>query len=246
MRRSGKLLIPFVTAGYPSGRGCRDLLRACAGGGADRIELGIPFSDPLADGPVIQATSQKALDRGTTMEDAFRIAESFREVPLLFMTYLNPVLRYGAGRFSRRAAEAGLRGLIVPDLPPEESGALRGPARGRGIPLIFLVSPTCGDERIRRIGRLSEDFIYLVSVKGVTGGAMGEGVGAFVRRVRRLTDRPLCVGFGISTPGDACRAAREADGVIVGSALLRIVEGGGGPREVERFIRSLRRAVDGA
>lgn len=246
MSRAGKLLIPFVTAGYPSGRGCRDLLRACAAGGADRIELGIPFSDPLADGPVIQTTSQRALEQGTTMEDAFRTAESFREVPLLFMTYLNPVLRYGTERFCRRAAEVGLKGLIIPDLPPEESESLRGPTRGRGLPLIFLVSPTCVDARIRRIDRLSEDFIYLVSVKGVTGGAMGAGVEAFVRRVRRLTNHPLCVGFGISTPAEASRAARHADGVIVGSALLRIVEEGGGPRKVERFVRSLRRAVDGA
>jgi len=240
-----KLLIPFVTAGYPSRRGCRDLLKACAAGGADRVELGIPFSDPLADGPVIQAVSQKALDRGTTLEDAFRIAGSFREVPLLFMTYLNPVLQYGPERFFRRASGVGLRGLIVPDLPPEESGPLRGPARERGIPIVYLVSPTCEEGRIRLIGRLSEDFIYLVSVKGVTGAKMGEGVGAFIRRVRKFTDRPLCVGFGISTPGDARRVAREADGVIVGSALLRIVEGGGGPREVERFVASLRRAMDG-
>jgi len=242
--RTRKLLIPFVTAGYPSKKGCLDLLRACAAGGADRIEIGIPFSDPLADGPVIQATSQKALERGVTMEDAFRTAAAFREAPLLFMTYLNPVLQYGPTRFFSRAARTGLRGAIIPDLPPEESAGLRAVSRKTGVPIVFLCSPTCTDDRIRRIGRLSRSFLYLVSIKGVTGGSLRSDVGAFVRRVRRLTDRPLCVGFGISTPEDARRAAREADGVIVGSALLRIVERGGRPRDVERFVASLRRAID--
>ncbi len=239
-----KLLIPFVTAGYPSKKGCLDLLRACAAGGADRIEIGIPFSDPLADGPVIQAASQKALEGGTTLEDAFRIAAAFRETPLLFMTYLNPVFRYGFPRFFSRAARIGLRGVIVPDLPPEESGEARDFSRKSGVPIVFLVSPTCSDARIRRIGRISEPFLYLVSMKGVTGGSLRSGVGAFVRRVRRLTDRPLCVGFGISTPEDARRVAADADGVIVGSALLKIVERGGKPRDVERFVASLRRAID--
>jgi tryptophan synthase alpha chain len=242
--RTRKLLIPFVTAGYPSKKGCLDLLRACAAGGADRIEIGIPFSDPLADGPVIQATSQKALERGTTLEDAFRIAATFRETPLLFMTYLNPVFRYGFPRFFARAARIGLQGVIIPDLPPEESEDAVAAARRNGIPIVFLCSPTCTDARIRRIGRLSESFVYLVSMKGVTGGSLRSDVGAFVRRARRLTDRPLCVGFGISTPEDARRAARDADGVIVGSALLKIVERGGRPRDVERFVTSLRRAID--
>ncbi len=239
-----KLLIPFVTAGYPSRRGCLDLLRACAAGGADRIEIGIPFSDPLADGPVIQATSQKALERGATMEDAFRTAGAFREAPLLFMTYVNPVFRYGPRRFFARAARTGLVGAILPDLPPEEAEEMRGPSRRSGVPIVYLCSPTCTDARIRLIGRLSESFIYLVSLKGVTGGSLRGDVGTFVRRVRRLTGRPLCVGFGISTPADARRAAAEADGVIVGSALLRIVERGGKPRDVERFVASLRRAID--
>ncbi len=238
-----KLLIPFVTAGYPSRKGCLDLLRACAAGGADMIELGVPFSDPLADGPVIQSTSQKALLRGTTMDDAFGIAASFRGSPLLFMTYFNPVLQYGLSRFFARAARIGLRGVIIPDLPPEESAGAREAADASGVPVIFLVSPTCSDARIRLIGRLSRSFIYLVSLKGVTGSFLRGDVGPFVRRVRRLTDRPLCVGFGISTQADARRASAEADGVVVGSALLRIVEKGGGPLDVQRFVASIRRAL---
>ncbi len=240
-----KLLIPFVTAGYPSKARCLDLLKACAAGGADRIEIGIPFSDPLADGPVIQSTSQKALDRGTTTDDAFALAERFRGTPLLFMTYVNPVLQYPPHRFFRRAADVGLHGAILPDLPPEECGLMDGFARAAGVPLVHLCSPTCTDARIRKIDRLTESFIYLVALKGVTGAKQGGNVGSFVRRVRRQTKKPLCVGFGISTPADARRAAKEADGVIVGTALLRIVEGGGGPRQVERYIASLRRALDG-
>lgn len=244
MTAARKLLVPFVTAGYPSPSGCLDLLKACAAGGADEIELGIPFSDPLADGPVIQATSQKALDRGATPADAFRLAESFREAPLDFMTYVNPVLQYGPRRFFASAARAGLRGVIVPDLPPEEAGGLRPAAAEAGVPLIFLVSPTCSEERIRRIASLSERWIYLVSLKGVTGAKFTSDISSFVRRVRRLTERPLLVGFGIASPADAARAAAEADGVVVGSALLRIVESGGKPRDVERFVASLRRALD--
>jgi tryptophan synthase alpha chain len=239
-----KLLIPFVTAGYPSRKGCLDLLKACAAGGADQIELGIPFSDPLADGPVIQATSQKALEGGVTTDDAFRLAEGFREAPLLFMTYVNPVLQYNPPRFFSRSSRAGLRGVILADLPPEEADGFLAASRMSGVPLIFLCSPTCTDGRIRKIGKLSGSFVYLVSLKGVTGARMKADVGAFVRRVRRLTDRPLCVGFGVSTPDDARRLAEQADGIIVGTALLRIVERGGKPREVERFVASLRRAID--
>ncbi len=243
-RTSGKLLIPFVTAGYPSKAGCLELLKACAAGGADQIELGIPYSDPLADGPVIQATSQKALDRGTTMDDAFEAAARFRGRPLHFMTYVNPVLQYGTTRFFARAGRTGLAGVILPDLPPEEAGGMTAAARMSEVPLVFLVSPTCTDARIRLIDRLSRTWIYLVSLKGVTGGRMKSDVAAFARRVRRLARHPLCVGFGISTPADARRAAAHADGVIVGSALLRIVEAGGRPRDVERFVASLRRAID--
>jgi tryptophan synthase alpha chain len=239
-----KLLIPFVTAGYPARKECPALLRACAEGGADQIELGIPFSDPLADGPVIQATSHRALQGGVTTEDAFRTAEAFTAAPLLFMTYFNPVLQYGPGRFFRRAAKAGLRGIILPDVPPEESAPVEKVSRSSGVPVVYLVSPTCSDDRIRRIDRLSRSWIYLVSLKGVTGSKLKADVAGFVRRVRRLTTRPLCVGFGISTPDDAARAAEHADGVVVGSALLKIVEQGGGPRQVRRFVASLRKAID--
>lgn len=234
-----KKLIPYVTLGFPTKRGCLDLLRACAAGGADAVELGIPFSDPLADGPVIQAASQRALAGGATMDDAFEVAAKFRDVPLYFMTYLNPVLRYGPARFFARADAAG---AIIPDLPPEEATKWTASAR---IPVVFLCSPTCTDERIRLIDRRSRAWIYLVSLKGVTGtrAKLAPDLAGFVRRVRRFTAKPLHVGFGISTPEQAARVAEVADGVIVGSALLRRVLDGAGPREIERFVASLKRAI---
>ncbi len=238
-----KLLIPFVTCGYPTKVRTLDLLKACAAGGADRIELGIPWSDPLADGPVIQETSRIALLNGTTMLDAFAVADKFRDAPLMFMTYANPVLQFGLPRFFDRAKRAGLRGVIIPDLPPEESAETRATALLAGVPLVFLCAPTCTDARIRLIDRVSDDFIYLVSVRGVTGARSGiaSDLGAFVKRVRRLSKRPLCVGFGISTPADARRVAAMADGVIVGSAVLKRAKS---PRDVERFVKSLRKAID--
>jgi tryptophan synthase alpha chain len=239
-----KLLIPFITAGYPTKKACVELLHACAAGGADRIELGIPFSDPLADGPVIQATSYKALQGGVTVDDAFRMAEGFKAAPLLFMTYINPVIQYGEKRFFARAAKAGLQGVILPDVPPEEADAVTAASDASGVPIVFLISPTCTNERIRKIDRLTKSWIYLVSLKGVTGARIKSDVAAFVKRVRRFTSHPLCVGFGISTPEDAARVARYADGIIVGSALLKIVEKGGKPKDVERFVASLRRAID--
>jgi tryptophan synthase alpha chain len=239
-----KLLIPFVTAGYPTIPGCADLLQACAAGGADQIELGIPFSDPLADGPVIQATSHRALTGGVKIEDAFRTAEAFRAAPLLFMTYFNPVMQYGAKKFFERSAKAGVKGVILPDVPPEEAEAVRGPSDESGVPIVFLISPTCTDERIRKIDKLTRSWIYLVSIKGVTGAKIQSDIASFVKRVRKFTKHPLCVGFGISTPEDAARAAAHADGIIVGSALLKIVENGGSAKDVETYVASLRKAID--
>ena len=239
-----KQLIPYVTGGYPTKDGCVDLLDACAAGGADQIELGIPFSDPLADGPVIQATSHKALTGGVTTDDLFTLAERFKAAPLLFMTYVNPVMQYGERKFFDRSAKAGIKGVILPDVPPEEADAVTAASDASGVPVVFLISPTCTDERIRKIDRLSKSWIYLVSLKGVTGAAMKSDVPAFVRRVRKLTKHPLYVGFGIQTPEDASRVAEFADGVIVGSALLKIIENGGTAKDVERFVADLRKALD--
>ncbi|HZE96981.1 MAG TPA: tryptophan synthase subunit alpha [Planctomycetota bacterium] len=239
-----KLLLPFVTAGYPTKAGCVDLLNACASGGGDQIELGIPFSDPLADGPVIQATSYKALVGGITVEDVFGIAETFKAVPLNLMTYVNPVLQYGERKFFDRAAKAGVKAVIVPDVPPEEADAMTAASQASGVPNIFLISPTCTDARIKMIDKLSRAWIYIVSIKGVTGSKIQSDVASFVTRVRRLTKHPLYVGFGISTPDDAARIAQVADGIIVASALLKLVEDGGTAKDVEQFVAGLRKAID--
>ena len=239
-----KLLLPFITAGYPTKAGCVDLLTACAAGGGDQIELGIPFSDPLADGPVIQATSYKALVGGITIDDVFGIAETFKAAPLNLMTYINPVMQYGEKKFFDRAAKAGVKGVIIPDVPPEEADDLNAASASSGVPNIFLISPTCTDERIRMIDKISRSWIYIVSIKGVTGSKIKSDVASFVKRVRKLTKHPLYVGFGISTPEDAARVAEFADGIIVGSALLKIVENGGAPKDVETFVAGLRRAID--
>lgn len=238
-----KQLIPYVTGGYPTKAGCVDLLHACASGGADQIELGIPFSDPLADGLVIQATSHKALTGGVTTDDLMTIAENFKAAPLLFMTYINPVMQYGEKKFFDRAAKAGMKGVILPDVPPEETDAVSAASDASGVPIIFLISPTCTDGRIKMIDQLSKSWIYLVSLKGVTGAAMKSDVPAFVKRVRKFTKKPLFVGFGIQTAEDAARVSEYADGVIVGSALLKIIENGGTPKDVEAFVAGLRKAI---
>ncbi len=240
----GKLLLPFVTAGYPTKAGCVELLNACAAGGADQIELGIPFSDPLADGPIIQSTSYKALVGGITIEDVFRIAETFKAAPLNLMTYINPVMQYGEKKFFDRAATCGVKGVIIPDVPPEEAEDINAASEASGVPNIFLISPTCTDERIRMIDKLSRSWIYIVSLKGVTGSKIKTDVPSFVKRIRKLTKHPLYVGFGISTPDDAKRIAEVADGIIVASALLKLVENGGSAADVEKFVASLRRAID--
>jgi tryptophan synthase alpha chain len=239
-----KLLLPFITAGYPTKAGCVDLLTACAAGGGDQIELGIPFSDPLADGPVIQATSYKALLGGITIDDVFGIAETFKAAPLNLMTYINPVMQYGEKKFFHRAAKADVKGVIIPDVPPEEADSIGAASASSGVPNIFLISPTCTDERIKMIDKLSKSWIYIVSIKGVTGSKIKSDVASFVKRVRKLTKHPLYVGFGISTPEDAARIAEVADGIIVASALLKLVENGGSAKDVEAFVASLRKAID--
>ena len=233
-------LIAYLTAGFPEPRATLPLLDALADAGADAIELGIPFSDPLADGPVIQRASQRALDAGMTLDGALRIARAFKRCPLYVMSYANSVVAYGPPRYFRAAARAGVRGTIIPDLPPEESEGWRDER------LVFLCAPTTSDRRVRLIDRRSRDFIYLVALKGVTGAKLPPGLPSFVRRVRRLTTHPLCVGFGIATPEHARRVARVADGVIVGSALIRLIEKWGagrvGRRRLTAFVRSLARA----
>ena len=229
-QRSEKAMGLFLTNGFPEPATTLPILQAIDRAGADFIELGMPFSDPLAEGLPIQKASERALHHGVKMADAFRTAEQFRagsETPLVLMGYTNPVLRYGPARFCQDAASAGADGLILPDLPPEEADLIEGAAASAGLALTFLVAPNTRPERVELVARRSTGFVYAVSVTGLTGSALGsqDAVAAYLRRTRALVgERPLLVGFGIRTPEDAARLAAETDGFIVGSALVNLAE----------------------
>lgn len=251
-RRGEKGLIPFLTAGDPDLRTSERICLAAARAGADVIEIGLPFSDPLADGPIIQAGNQRALKGGITTAGALELVARLREripQPIVLLTYYNPVFRYGVERFLAAAAAAGVDGLIVPDLPFEESGDLRASAVARGIDPICLLAPTSTDARIAEQVAAARGFVYCVSLTGVTGvrERLSDRAADLVRRVRERTDLPLAVGFGISTPEQAAAACRYADAAIVGSALVRIVGESPDPeRPVADFVASLKAAVSAA
>jgi tryptophan synthase alpha chain len=234
-------VVPYITAGYPTLRESRRLIEACIEAGAAAVEIGIPFSDPLADGPMIQEASQVALRRGMTVAKALRLARGLG-ARVYFMTYANPVLAYGLRRFFDEADGAG---VILPDVVPEEGGEFeRAAGRGR---IVYLAAPTSPPQRLREIGRRSGDFVYLVSVTGVTGARdrLPPDLPAFVRRVRGFTTKPLYVGFGISSPEHVRQVLRIADGAIVGSALLRVVRDRG-VRAAAGWFRDLVRAAGAA
>lgn len=242
-------LIPYLSLGYPTPETSLALAEAAIAAGADLLELGVPFSDPLADGPVIQRAAHVALQGGMTVARCLEMAHSLRQrgivVPLIFMGYYNPILAYGAEAFCRACCEAGVDGLIVPDLPPEEGGELERACETYGLALVYLLAPTSTPERIRLVSERSQGFVYLVSVTGITGPRerLPVDLGAFVRRVREATDKPLAVGFGISTPEQAGQVAALADGVVVGSALVRLAEEADARERIKDLVGALRRAV---
>ncbi|MEE8352836.1 MAG: tryptophan synthase subunit alpha [Dehalococcoidales bacterium] len=243
-------LIAYVTVGYPSVAATLEVVPALAEAGCDIVELGIPFSDPLADGTTIQAASAAALAAGVTPTACLEVAAELRrkvELPLLFMTYYNPVLRFGLDEFCAAGARSGIDGLIVPDLPPDEADDLDAASRQHGLDVVYLLAPTSTEERIRLVARRSRGFIYLVSLVGVTGARsrLSEGLDDLVARVRRHTTMPICVGFGIGTPEQAKRVGQVADGVIVGSRLVQLVNEDTPPyHKVRDFAASLRAALD--
>jgi tryptophan synthase alpha chain len=244
-----KALLAYLTAGYSDLEATAKAARALAENGADIIELGIPFSDPLADGTTIQRASQGALRNGITPQLCLELASRLsREIsiPLVFMTYYNPVYRFGLDAFCRQCVDVGVGGLIVPDLPPEEGQELESAARKHGLDLIYLLAPTSHDKRIRLAAEHSQGFIYLVSVTGVTGAreTLPENLKEFVERVRRQTDKPLCIGFGISTAEQARQLAGMADGVIVGSRIIQLIESDSSLKELSDFTKQLRTALD--
>ncbi|MBN1855334.1 MAG: tryptophan synthase subunit alpha [Dehalococcoidia bacterium] len=244
-------LIAYVTVGYPSVEATLKLVPLLARSGCDIVELGIPFSDPMADGATIQKTSHEALLNGVTPDvciDVARQLSSEVDIPLVFMSYYNPMLKKGLDAFCGACAEAGVSGLIVPDLPPDEGGELEMVSSAHGVDLIYLLAPTATEERIRLVAERSRGFIYMVSLAGVTGAraSIHDGLEDFVDRVRAVAKQPLCVGFGISSPEQAVRVAKVADGVIVGSRILKLVEQDDSFEEVALFVRTLRSALDSA
>jgi tryptophan synthase alpha chain len=227
--RHERALVAYFTAGDPSLALTRKLVVEAARRGADVIELGIPFSDPLADGPVVQRATQRALAAGVTLPRVLELVREMRgevSAPLVFLTYYNPILAFGLKAFCRTSVEVGIDGVIVADLPPEESGPLRSEAMAAGLDLIHLVAPTSTPERMRKIARASEGFVYMVSLTGVTGErtTLAPELAQQVRALRAITTKPVCVGFGIGTPEQAALVGQLADGVIVGSAIVRLVE----------------------
>lgn len=235
--RRERALVAYFTAGDPSLAITRKLVVEAARRGADVIELGIPFSDPLADGPVIQRATQRALAAGVTLPRVLELVREMRgevSAPLVFLTYYNPILAFGLKAFCWTSVEAGIDGVIVADLPPEESGPLRAEAVAAGLDLIHLVAPTSTPERMRRIARASEGFVYMVSLTGVTGerAALAPELTQQLRALRAITTKPVCVGFGIGTPEQAALVGQLADGVIVGSAIVRLVEQHGASAEL--------------
>jgi tryptophan synthase alpha chain len=221
-----KALIPYVTAGDPSLEITRGLVLEMARRGADLIELGIPFSDPLADGPTIQAACQRALKQEVNLQKIIELVSSLRQetdVPLVLMGYYNPILSYGLDRLARDAAQAGVNGFIIPDLPGEEARDWHRAACDAGVAPIFLAAPTSGPERIRKIGALTRGFLYYVSVTGITGARTGlpEDLKTALTQVRTLVKCPMAVGFGISTPAQVADLAPLVDGIVVGSAIVQ-------------------------
>lgn len=242
-----KLLVPYLTGGLS--HDWVEVLRACADAGADAVEIGIPFSDPAMDGPTIQEASTAALARGATPPSILQEVRGLDAgVPLVAMTYYNLVARNGEARFAGQLADAGIAGAILPDLPLEESAGWERAAADAGVETVLLAAPVTPDERLARICERSHGFVYGVSRMGTTGerADLAEAAAVMGKRLKATTDKPVLIGFGVSSPEQAVAASAEADGVIVGSALVRRLLEGGGPEEAATFIGSLRRALDAA
>jgi tryptophan synthase alpha chain len=238
-------LMPYLMGGFPDEATSARVAEACAEGGADLVELGVPFSDPLADGPVIHSAATRALAAGATPEAVLRVCEAAAgRLPVVLMVYANTVMAGGASTFCARAAGAGASGLIVPDLPHDEAGPLHAACRAAGLALVPLAAPSSSDERLREIGAEAEGFVYAVSVAGTTGerGELPPELSDTVRRVRAASAVPVAVGFGISTARQAAGVAAMADGVIVGSRIVRAADEGG-PTAVSEVVAELAEAL---
>lgn len=254
-QRGEKALIAYVMAGDPSLQETEQLVVELEQAGADIIELGVPFSDPIADGPVIQQAAERALRSGTSLRTILSMVARLRvrtQIPLVLMAYYNSIHAFGPERFCQEATQAGVDGLIMPDMPPDEAGPLKGPAAAAGLPLIFLLAPTSTAERRTFVARQSQGFVYYVSLTGITGAKLPNlaDVSKNVEKIRKVTHVPVAVGFGVATPEDVAKVAAIADGVIVGSAIVKHIATYGQKPEmvkhVAEFVRSLKNAMRAA
>ena len=247
-KKRKKAFIAFIMAGDPSLAVTRKLIFELEKQGADIIELGVPFSDPLADGPTIQRSSERALKNKINIDSACDLVKSVRsktQIPIVFLTYYNLVYHRGLDSFVRKAKSSGVDGVIIPDLPPEESEELRRIGKKNKFSIIHLLAPTSSEERIKMISNASTGFIYYVSLTGTTGARkeLPKEIAGSLRKIKKMTKKPLCVGFGISKPGQVKQVSRLADGVIVGSAIIKVIEKNIGKKDLVRkvggFVRGL-------
>ncbi|CAG1017346.1 tryptophan synthase alpha chain [Burkholderiaceae bacterium] len=246
-----KGFIAFVTAGDPDIGTSKKIIKELERSGADMIELGIPFSDPMADGPTIQASYERAVKGGVHLTDVLKLVSEVRkesQVPLVLFGYYNPIFNYGLKKFAKDAATAGADGVLIVDLPPEESDELKSELDKNGVDLIFLLTPTSDEKRMRLVASKASGFIYFVSVTGVTGAraSVSADVHKYVKRVRKYTDLPLGVGFGISTPQQAKEVCKSADAAVVGSAIVNVIARNKGPRlikELGSFVSGIKRGI---
>jgi len=241
-------LIAYISCGDPDRETSVRIVEELERAGADAIELGVPFSDPIADGPVIQAAAQRALAHGTNLHDVLAIARAVREksaIPLIAFSYLNPVMHYGAERFARDAAEAGIDALLLTDLPPEAATEIRRAVNRHGLTMVFLLAPTSTDARIKAVNRMSDDFIYYVSTTGVTGARkdLDPALLSRLARIRRQVKKPLAVGFGISEHAHAEALRGRCEAIVVGSAIVRAIAAGGAEGAAGRAGEVVRRIL---
>lgn len=245
-KNNKKAFIPYIMAGDPTLENTNETVRLLEKCGADIVELGVPFTDPLADGPTIQRAAERALEAGVTLRKVIGLVRELRKdtrIPLVLMTYFNPVFKYGLEDFVRDAVDAGVDGVIIPDLPPDEAGELLRFTDPNALATIFLLAPTSTGERIKKIAKASRGFIYYVSITGITGSrlSLDASLQESIQSVRRTTSKPVAVGFGISTPEEAGKVAGFADGVIVGSAIVKRLHES--PERLEEFLSEMRRAI---
>ena len=254
LREEGRAaLMPYYTLGYPTPTRSLEVIASIASAGADLIELGVPFSDPLADGPTIQRSTQIALEQGMTVARCLDLVQQVRSAgvrqPVLLMGYINPILSYGIERYVTNAVGAGVDGFIIPDLPMEEAETMEGICRLHDCALVYLASPASTPDRLIALAQRTTGFLYLISLNGVTGArdSLPVDLAEFVSRVKAVANTPLAVGFGISTPAQAAMVARLVDGVIIGSALINAVAGSGDPAGAAgNYLRGIRAALEAA